>query len=123
MGGRRYQAYQTLMGTSQQRRSVNPEEVLAELYALMEEYAPTWYAEKQYDHVLDRRRPRAEVLLELVTLLEEYAPTWYTEKRGRAMDALRVLEVLGLGARGGLDSHPMIGGSHHARDIPRPPGS
>lgn len=89
-----------MKGKSQQLRSVNPEEVLTELYVLLQEYAPTWYAEKQRDSALDARRPRAQVLLELVTLLEEYAPTWYTEKqRGRAMDALRNLEVLG--ARGG----------------------
>ena len=86
----------------QEGRSVNPEEVLAELYSLLEEYAPTWYAEKQLDRVLDRRRLRAEVLLEFVTLLEEYAPTWYTEKQlGRAVDAVRVVEALR--ARGGPD--------------------
>ena len=91
-------------GKSQQLRSVNLKEVLTELCALLQEYAPTWYPEKQHDRALDARRPRAEVLLELVTLLEEYAPTWYTEKqRGRATDALRVLEVLG--ARGGPGSH------------------
>lgn len=83
-----------MKGKSQQLRSVNPKRVMRELYALLEEYAPSWYAEKQHDRALDARRPRAEVLLEFVTLLEEYAPTWYTEKqRGRTMDALRVLEV------------------------------
>lgn len=86
---------QRVQGKSQQLRLVNPNEVLAELYALLEKYGPSWYAEKQHDRALDARRPTAEVLLELVTLLEEYAPTWYTEKqRGRAFDALRVLEVL-----------------------------
>lgn len=91
-------------GKSQQLRSANRKEVSTELYALLEEYAPTWYAKKQHDRALDARWPRAEVLLGLVTLLEEYAPTWYTEKqRGRAVNALRVLEVLR--ARGGPGSH------------------
>lgn len=85
---------QRVQGKSQQLR-VNPNEVLTELYALLEKYGPSWYAEKQHDRASDARRPTAEVLLELVTLLEEYAPTWYTEKqRGRAFDALRVPEVL-----------------------------
>lgn len=81
--------------TSQQPQSVNPNEVLMELCALLEEYAPTWYTEKQRDRALAARRVPTEVLLELVALLEEYAPTWYTEKqRDRALAALRALELL-----------------------------
>lgn len=92
------------MDRSQQLRPVNPKEVLAELYALLQEYAPPWYAGKQHDRDLDARRPSAEVLLELAILLDEYAPTWYTEKqRDRAVDALRMLEARG--ASGGPGSH------------------
>ena len=94
-----------VMGKPQQRRSVDPKEVLAELCALLEQYAPQWYTEKQRDRVLDARRPRAEVLSELVTMLEEYAPPWYTEKqRGRAMEALRALQALGAPGGPGGDS-------------------
>lgn len=86
--------------TSEQLHSVNPDavnpnEVLMELCALLEEYAPTWYTEKQRDRALAARRLPTEVLLELVALLEEYAPTWYTDKqRDRALAALRALELL-----------------------------
>ena len=81
--------------TSRQLQSVNPDEVLTELCALLEEYAPTWYTEKQRDTALAARRLPTEVLLELVALLEEYAPTWYTEKqRDRALAALRALGLL-----------------------------
>ena len=81
--------------TSQQPQSVNPNEVLMELCALLEEYAPTWYTERQRDRALAARRLPTEALLELVALLEEYAPTWYTEKqRDRALAALRALELL-----------------------------
>lgn len=81
--------------TSQQPQSVNPNEVLMELSALLEEYAPTWYTERQRDRALAARRLPTEALLELVALLEEYAPTWYSEKqRDRALAALRALELL-----------------------------
>ena len=81
--------------TSLQLQSVNPHEVLTELCALLEEYAPTWYTEKQRDRALAAQRLPTEVLLELVALLEEYAPTWYTEKqRDRALAALRALGLL-----------------------------
>jgi hypothetical protein len=81
--------------TSPQLQSVNPNEVLTELCALLEEYAPTWYTEKQRDRALAARRLPTEVLLELVALLEEYAPTWYTEKqRDRALAALRAPGLL-----------------------------
>lgn len=81
--------------TSQQPQSVNPNEVLVELCALLEEYAPTWYTEKQRDTALAARRLPTQALLELVALLEEYAPTWYTEeRRDRALAALRALELL-----------------------------
>ena len=71
---------QSLAGESEQLRSVNPHEVLTELYALLEEYAPSWYAEKQCDRAMAAGRPAAEVLLELVALLEDYFPCWYPEK-------------------------------------------
>ena len=81
--------------TSSPPRAVNPHDVLMELYALLEEYAPAWYAEKQRERASAARRLPAEVLLELVALLEEYAPTWYTQKeRERALTALRLLGLL-----------------------------
>ena len=81
--------------TSPQLQAVNPNEVLTELCALLEEYAPTWYTEKHRDRALAARRLPTEVLLELVALLEEYAPTWYTEKqRDRALAALRALGLV-----------------------------
>ena len=74
---------------------VSPQEVLMELCALLEEYAPTWYTEEQRNRALAARRIPTEVLFELVALLEEYAPTWYTEKqRDSALAALRVLGLL-----------------------------
>ena len=80
---------------SLQNRSVNPKEVLKDLCALIEEYSPTWYTEKQRHSVLAASRRPAEVLLRLVALLEEYAPTWYTEKqRDMALAALRALGLL-----------------------------
>ena len=81
--------------TSLPLQSVNPHDVLTELCALLEKYAPTWYTEKQRDRALAAQRLPTEVLLELVALLEEYAPTWYTEKqRDRALAALRALGLL-----------------------------
>ena len=82
-------------GASLPLSSVNPQEVLRELYSLLEEYAPAWYAEKQRERAAAAQRPPAEVLVELVALFEEYAPAWYTEKqRERALTALRVLGLL-----------------------------
>jgi hypothetical protein len=76
--------FETLSKTasaSLQLPTVNPQEVLMELCALLEEHAPTWYAEEQRERALAARRPPAEVAMELVALLEEYAPTWYTEEQ------------------------------------------
>lgn len=86
---------QSSVRESEQLRSVNPNEVLRELCVLLEEYAPSWYAEKQRNIALAAQRPPTQVLLELVDLLEDYSPIWYTEEqRSRAFAALRVLPVL-----------------------------
>lgn len=78
------------------KRSVHPHQVLKELLTLLEEYSPTWYAEKQRDWALAATQLPEQVLLECVSLLEEYAPTWYTKKqRNRALAALRVLGFVG----------------------------
>jgi hypothetical protein len=80
---------------SKQPRPANPKESSTELCVLVEEYSPSWYAEKQRDRALVARRPPREVLLELVALLEEYSPSWYTEeRRDRAFAALRAPKIL-----------------------------
>lgn len=76
-------------------RPVNPNKVLAELYALLEEYSPRWYEEKQRDRALAALQLPKKVLPELVALLEDYAPVWYKEEqRDRALAALRVLATV-----------------------------
>lgn len=90
--------FQTLSSTADttlRLRSVNPRAVLTELCVLLDEYAPTWYTEKQRSWALAEGSLPREVLLELVALLEEYAPTWYSDQqREKAFAALRVLGLL-----------------------------
>jgi hypothetical protein len=75
--------------------SVNPTEILGELCVLLEEYAPSWYSEKQRKRVLAALRFPTDVLVELCALLEDYAPSWYSEeKRNRALAALQGLGLL-----------------------------
>ena len=90
-----FQELSKTANTSLALRSVRPQEVLMELCALLDEYAPPWYTEKQRDRALAALQVPTEGLLELVALLEEYAPSWYTEKqRDRALAALQVLGLL-----------------------------
>ena len=72
----------------------HPHEVLRELGVLLEEYAPTWYAEDLRHQVVTALRLPIDVLVELCALLEDHAPTWYTDRQHAR--ALRALEALGL---------------------------
>ena len=72
---------------------------LAELYRLLEEYAPPWYTVNHHQKTelafADGPVGMAKALIELVELLEEYAPAWYTERSHHdAQLALRALKRL-----------------------------
>ena len=88
-------SFQKLSGTVNpfaKKRSLNAHQVLKELFILLEEYSPPWYADKQWDWASPATRLPEQVLLEWVSLLEEYAPVWYMKKqRNRAWAALRAL--------------------------------
>ena len=74
---------------------VHSADVLAELSALLEDYAPTWYSEKLRDRILIAMRLPTDVLVEVCALLEDYAPSWYTDdQRGRALGTLQALGLL-----------------------------
>ena len=74
---------------------VHPTDVLAELSVLLEEYAPSWYSERQRHRILAALRLPTEVLVEVCALLEDHSPTWYTDRqRGRTLGTLQALGLL-----------------------------
>lgn len=69
-------------------------EVLAELFALLEQHAPSWYGCEQRNRLALALRLTSDVLVELCAVLEDYAPTWYTEaQRDRVLTAVRGLRL------------------------------
>jgi hypothetical protein len=74
---------------------LHPTDVLAELSVLLEEYAPSWYSERQRHRILAALRLPTEVLVEVCALLEDHSPTWYTDRqRGRTLGTLQALGLL-----------------------------
>lgn len=87
---------------------VHPADVLAELSVLLEEYAPTWYSEKQRHRIQAALRLPTEVLVEVCALLEDHAPTWYTDQqRGRALGTLQGIGLLQLEASNESKDNPL----------------
>ena len=74
---------------------MHPTDALAELSVLLEEYAPTWYSERQRHRILAALRLPTDVLVEVCALLEDHAPIWYTDQqRGRTLGTLQALGLL-----------------------------
>ena len=83
-------------GTSRQNSQVS--QALAELYQLLEAYAPAWYGQEHHEMAEFALRSKTasapKILTQLLVLLEEYSPAWYTrEQREKARCALRSLKT------------------------------
>lgn len=66
------------------RRAEPGDELLNEIVALMENYAPSWYPQDLHDrakqHAVEKGTSGLALLSELRELLQKYAPVWYTKQ-------------------------------------------
>lgn len=64
--------------------------VIQEMFALLEDYAPTWYTEEHHNRAaaaLQQHAMLSDTLLDLYRLLEQYGPAWYTEELHRKAES------------------------------------